>query len=77
MEAPNPTRLVTTSNSITEGRKLAICRPFEETSELQIVKKNRINKTWMPTWSGEVKAGKVDTKPINPHFGAGATASAK
>ena len=40
MEAPNPTRLVTTSNSITEGRKLATYRPFANTSELHIVKKS-------------------------------------
>ena len=40
MEAPNPTRLVTTSNSITEGRKLAACRSFADTNELHIVKKS-------------------------------------
>ena len=40
MEAPSPTRLVTTSNSITEGRKLAACRSFADTNELHIVKKS-------------------------------------
>ena len=40
MEVHSPTRLVTTSNSITEGRKLATCRSFADTSELHIVKKS-------------------------------------